>query len=134
MTGGPSGTPLAAIAAGALLGGRLADAVDPWRLLGPLLLVGGALMTLVPFVVRTTGATLTGAQSGTVLRLAALAVSHPRWCCPPYLRWSSRFSWPYCARPARSSADCPMNMGLLPFPWVVIILCGLEVEGKGRLD
>ena len=71
------GVALAAIAVGALLGGRLADEVDPRRLLGPLLLAGGALMTLVPFVVRTAGATLTGSTSGTVLLLAALAVFAP---------------------------------------------------------
>jgi MFS family permease len=45
------GTILAGIALGTWLGGRLADRVDPRRLLGPLLIVGGALtLAVVPMV------------------------------------------------------------------------------------
>jgi MFS family permease len=45
------GTILAGIALGTWLGGRLADQVDPRRLLGPLLILGGALtLAVVPMV------------------------------------------------------------------------------------
>ncbi len=71
------GVALAAIAAGAFTGGRLADESDPRRWLGVLLLGGGALMTFVPAVVRRAGETLSGAEGGSVLLLAGLAVFLP---------------------------------------------------------
>lgn len=71
------GVALAAIAVGAFSGGRLADQSDPRRWLGVLLLAGGALMTLVPTVVRRAGESLAGADSGSVLLLAGLAVFLP---------------------------------------------------------
>lgn len=71
------GVALAAIAAGAFAGGRLADREDPRRLLGLLLIVGGALICLVPPVVRRAGDTLTGAEAGGVLLLAGLAIFLP---------------------------------------------------------
>lgn len=55
------GTVLAAIAAGTALGGRLADRVDPRRLLGPTLLAGGVLAWLVLPIVAAVGP---GAGSG----------------------------------------------------------------------
>ncbi len=71
------GVALAAIAAGAFVGGRLADESEPRRWLGVLLLGGGALMTLAPAIVRRAGETLTGAEGGSVLLLAGLAVFAP---------------------------------------------------------
>ena len=50
-TTGVIGTVLAGIAIGTWLGGRLADIIDPRRLLGPILIVGGVLaLTIVPIV------------------------------------------------------------------------------------
>ncbi|MBA2553352.1 MAG: fused MFS/spermidine synthase [Geodermatophilaceae bacterium] len=71
------GVALAAIAAGAWTGGRLADETDPRRRLGLLLLAGGALMMLVPPVVARAGQELAGTGAGGVLFLAALAVFFP---------------------------------------------------------
>lgn len=71
------GVALAAIAAGAWTGGRLADQSDPRRWLGLLLLAGGALIMIVPPVVARAGQELTGAGAGGVLLLAGLAVFAP---------------------------------------------------------
>ncbi len=49
------GLALAAIAAGAWLGGRAADQFPPRRLLGPLLAVAGGAVALLPTVVRASG-------------------------------------------------------------------------------
>lgn len=50
-TTGVIGTVLAGIAVGTWLGGRLADQVDPRRLLGPILIVGGVLaLAVIPIV------------------------------------------------------------------------------------
>ncbi|WKV75784.1 fused MFS/spermidine synthase [Streptomyces sp. PCS3-D2] len=48
------GIALTAIAAGSWLGGRIADQVDPRRLIGPSLGVSGAAVALTPAVLRTT--------------------------------------------------------------------------------
>ncbi|WP_340557222.1 fused MFS/spermidine synthase [Streptomyces sp. GSL17-111] len=48
------GIALTAIALGSWLGGRLADRVDPRRLIGPSLGVSGAVVALTPAVLRTT--------------------------------------------------------------------------------
>ncbi|MFJ5041972.1 fused MFS/spermidine synthase [Streptomyces parvulus] len=48
------GIALTAIAVGSWLGGKLADQVDPRRLLGPSLGVSGAVVALTPAVLRTT--------------------------------------------------------------------------------
>ncbi|MDT0573732.1 fused MFS/spermidine synthase [Streptomyces sp. DSM 3412] len=48
------GIALTAIAVGSWLGGRLADQVDPRRLIGPSLGVSGAVVALTPAVLRTT--------------------------------------------------------------------------------
>jgi MFS family permease len=51
VTTGVIGTVLAGIAMGTWLGGRLADAVDPRRLLGPILILGGVLaIAVIPIV------------------------------------------------------------------------------------
>ena len=51
VTTGVIGTVLAGIALGTWLGGRLADAVEPRRLLGPILFVGGVLaLAVIPMV------------------------------------------------------------------------------------
>jgi spermidine synthase len=51
VTTGVIGTVLAGIALGTWLGGRLADAVDPRRLVGPILFVGGVLaLAVIPMV------------------------------------------------------------------------------------
>ncbi len=49
------GSALAAIAAGSWAGGRLADAVPPRRLLGPLLAISGVAVAATPPLVRVTG-------------------------------------------------------------------------------
>ncbi|MDP5182684.1 fused MFS/spermidine synthase [Blastococcus sp. BMG 814] len=71
------GFALAAIAAGAWLGGATADRTDPRRLLAPLLVAGGALVVAVLPLVRFTGSLLSGADAGGVLLLAAVAVVVP---------------------------------------------------------
>jgi spermidine synthase len=71
------GFALAAIAIGAWAGGAAADRTDPRRLIAPLLVAGGALVVAVLPLVRVAGALLTGAQSGNVLLLAAVAVVVP---------------------------------------------------------
>ena len=69
------GVALAAIAAGAALGGRLADAVDPRRWLGPAVSVGGALLLGARPTVFAVGESFRGTGPvGTVL-LVLLAVA-----------------------------------------------------------
>ena len=64
------GTVLAGIAAGTWIGGYLADRVNPRRMLGPLLVVGGALCLATVPVVRLLGAAVTSGGSEGVVRLA----------------------------------------------------------------
>jgi spermidine synthase len=71
------GFALAAIAVGAWMGGALADRTDPRRLIAPLLVAGGALVVAVLPLVRFAGSVLTGADAGSVLLLAAVAVVVP---------------------------------------------------------
>lgn len=71
------GVALAAIAAGAWLGGRAADAVPPRRVLGPLLGLGGLLVLLVGPAVRATGDLARGAGAGGVLLVVTVAVFIP---------------------------------------------------------
>ncbi|SDO18794.1 hypothetical protein SAMN05660199_01469 [Klenkia soli] len=71
------GFALAAIAVGAWAGGAVADRRDPRGLLAPLLVAGGALVVAVVPVVRFAGALLSGADAGSVLLLAAVAVVLP---------------------------------------------------------
>src|SRR4029453_8806526 len=62
------GTMLAGIAAGSWGGGALADRVDPHRLLGPLLVAGGALALLSLPIVRTFGTEVPDAGPGDTRR------------------------------------------------------------------
>lgn len=71
------GFALAAISTGAWVGGRVADRIDPVRLLGPTVMLGGALMLLVGPVVRWTGELVRGKETTAVLFIAALAVFAP---------------------------------------------------------
>ena len=64
------GTILAGIAAGSWIGGRLADRYDPRRLLGPALVIGGALALLSVPVVDYLGQSMRGARPSTVVLLA----------------------------------------------------------------
>ena len=71
------GVALAAIAAGAWVGGRSADVVDPARALGPLVLAAGVLVMLVLPAVRWTGEAVRGGDVSAVLLVAAVAVFAP---------------------------------------------------------
>ena len=71
------GFALAAIAIGAWAGGATADRRDPRQLIAPLLVAGGALVVAVLPLVRFAGSFLTGADAGSVLLLAAVAVVVP---------------------------------------------------------
>ncbi len=66
-TSGIIGVVLAAISTGAWAGGRLADATDPRRLIGPLLVGGGAASLLVVPLVRLLGPSADGAAGSIVL-------------------------------------------------------------------
>ena len=71
------GTVLAGIAAGTWLGGYLADRLDPRRMLGPLMVGGGALCLATVPLVRLIGASTTGAGSQGVVRLALVGFFAP---------------------------------------------------------
>ncbi len=71
------GFALAAIAIGAWAGGATADRRDPRQLIAPLMVGGGALVIAVLPLVRFAGSFLTGADAGSVLLLAAVAVVVP---------------------------------------------------------
>lgn len=72
------GFALAAIALGAWTGGRVADALDPRRLIGPLLLAGGALVLLITPIVRFVAEGVGPSQAASVaLLLAAITVFAP---------------------------------------------------------
>lgn len=65
------GVALGAIAAGAALGGRLADAVDPRRWLGAATALGGALLLLARPTVFAVGPAVGGGAAGTIVLVAA---------------------------------------------------------------
>lgn len=71
------GTILAAIAVGTWLGGRLADRIDPRSLLGPILLLGGALSLAVTPLIRLFGALELGTGPGAVIVLAFIGFFAP---------------------------------------------------------
>jgi spermidine synthase len=71
------GTALAAIAIGAWAGGKIADIVDPHRLIGRLLLVGGLTVLFELPVVQWAGRVLNGSSVIPVLVLAGLAIIVP---------------------------------------------------------
>lgn len=68
------GTILAGIALGAWVGGRLADRIEPRKLLGPILVFGGALAILTVPLVRVLGPALAGTSVGLVLLVAVAAL------------------------------------------------------------
>ena len=71
-TTGVIGTVLAGIALGTWLGGRLADQIDPRRLLGPILIVGGVLaLAVVPIVSIVASLGLRAGPSAVLLFAAA---------------------------------------------------------------
>jgi len=69
-TTGIIGVVLAAISTGAWAGGRLADAHDPRRLIGPLLVAGGAAALLVVPLVRLLGPSADGSAASIVVLAA----------------------------------------------------------------
>lgn len=71
------GVVLAGIALGASWGGRLADRMDPRRLLGPLLVAGGALALLTVPVVLFLGSALRGGGPAAVVILATAGFLPP---------------------------------------------------------
>ena len=81
------GLALAAIAGGSWMGGRLADAVPPRRLLGPLLAVSGVAVAATPFAVRGAGSIEGGSVLLVVVGRARHHDSRAR-CSPRSHRWS----------------------------------------------
>ena len=71
------GFALAAIAIGASLGGRAADRTQPARMIGPAILIAGALVLLVGPIVRATGEQVRGGDASAVLLIAAVAILPP---------------------------------------------------------
>ena len=71
------GTALAGIALGTWAGGALADRVEPRRLLGPQLVVGGVLTLLAVPIVRAVGPAFRTADPSSMLVLALLSVFLP---------------------------------------------------------
>lgn len=71
------GFALAAIAAGAWAGGKVADRFTPQRVLGPMVLAAGALVLIVGPVVRWTAELVPSGDIVTVLLVAAVAVFPP---------------------------------------------------------
>jgi MFS family permease len=68
VTTGVIGTVLAGIAIGTWLGGRLADAMDPRRLLGPILILGGVLaIAVIPIVTLAASMGLSPDPAGILL-------------------------------------------------------------------
>lgn len=71
------GTILAAIAVGAWTGGRLADRLDPVRLLGPVLLAGAVTAVLSPALVYVVGPSAGGESPASIVLLAAIGFFLP---------------------------------------------------------
>lgn len=71
------GFALAAISTGAWVGGWLADRIPPERMVGPAVLIGGALVLFVEPAVRWTGERVQGGEPSTVLLITAVAVFAP---------------------------------------------------------
>ncbi len=71
------GVALAAIATGAMLGGKFADAVPPTKTLGPLVMFGGALVLVILPVVRWTGEAVRGSAGDAVFLAVAVALFVP---------------------------------------------------------
>jgi spermidine synthase len=71
------GTVLAGIALGTWIGGRAADRISPNRLLGPILIVGGLLVTTSPPLVTVIGEHLHAASLEAIIALSATTVFLP---------------------------------------------------------
>ncbi|HET6297957.1 MAG TPA: fused MFS/spermidine synthase [Kribbella sp.] len=71
------GVALAAIATGAAMGGRFADAVAPTKTLGPLVLFAGALVMLILPIVRWTGEAVREGGANIVFLAVAVALFIP---------------------------------------------------------
>ncbi len=72
VTTGVIGTVLAGIAVGTWLGGKLADQVDPRRLLGPILILGGVLaLAVIPIVSLVASMGVTPSPQGILLAAGA---------------------------------------------------------------
>lgn len=71
------GTVLAGISAGAWLGGRLADRRDPGTMLGPILVLGGALALAAPTVVTVLGPAMRGGHPVQIVLLSGSAFFAP---------------------------------------------------------
>ncbi|MEX1334385.1 MAG: fused MFS/spermidine synthase, partial [Candidatus Limnocylindrales bacterium] len=72
VTTGVIGTVLAGIALGTWVGGRVADRVDPRRLLGPILVLGGGLaLAVIPMVGLLAGLDIEADPAGIVLYAGA---------------------------------------------------------------
>lgn len=71
------GTVLAGISVGTWLGGRLADRVEPRRLLGPLLVIGGGLAVASPGAVRLLGGAGLGGGPVAVVTLSLVGFFAP---------------------------------------------------------
>ena len=74
---GVIGTVLAGIAIGSWAGGRLADVVDPRRLLGPTVILGGVLALASSPIVRVVGAAVAGRSPLAIVTLAAVGFFAP---------------------------------------------------------
>jgi Methyltransferase domain len=71
------GTVLAGIAVGAWAGGKAADRIDPHRLLGPVIAVGGVLAFLTVPIIRGLGSQSSGGAGASALVLAFVAFFLP---------------------------------------------------------
>jgi spermidine synthase len=71
------GTVLAGISIGAWWGGRLADQIDPHRLLGPVIAAGGVLALAAPPLVHWIGPSLRAAGPGEIVLLTVVAFFLP---------------------------------------------------------
>lgn len=77
MSTGVIGFALGAIALGAWLGGRAADALAPQKILGPMVLLAGVLVLFVGPAVRYTGEQVRGGNATSVLMMAAVSILAP---------------------------------------------------------
>ncbi len=71
------GTVLAGISAGTYLGGRLADRIDPRRMLGPVLMISGATTLFIVPAIRIFGSALGSSSAGSVVMLSIIGLLIP---------------------------------------------------------
>ena len=88
------GTVLAGISLGTWLGGRAADRTDPRRLLGPLLVVGGALALLVVPAISLVSALRPGSGPAAIVLFSAAAFFAPAAVLSAVTGWNDlKPSW-----------------------------------------